>query len=190
MVANARVVLMERAEGTARAELAELLGDGRAAELEHVLRGRAERWAADLGQVHVHVADPERPRGVRDAVGRLFADGEGPVLVVWPELATWRPEHAEGALGDLADGCAVSFGAMFEGGFYLAAFAQPVAALLDLNDEAWQRSDPIALAADTARDANLAIGLLRTERGLRTPADVGALLADPLLDDELRSLLG
>ena len=102
----------------------------------------------------------------------LFAAGGGPVLVAWPELPRWRPEHAEGALGDLEDGCAVSFGPMFDGGFYLVAFAQPVPALLDLDDDAWLRSDPIALAADAARDAGLAIGLLRTERGLRTAADV------------------
>jgi hypothetical protein len=189
MVANARVVVMGRAEGIAHTGLAELLGDDRATALERVLRGRAEGWAAGVGQVHVHVAGPDGPRGLRDAVGGLFASGDEPVLVVWPELASWRAEHAEAALGDLGDGCAVSFGAMFDGGFYLVAFAQPVAALLELDDDAWISSDPIALAAEIARDSGLAIGLLRTERGLRGAADVGALLADPLLDDELRALL-
>ena len=109
------------------------------------------------------------------------------MLVVWPDLAAWRSDHAAGALDDLADGCALSLGPMFDGGFYLVAFARPVRALLELADDAWRRPDPIGLAADARPAASLAIGLLRTERGLRTPADVRALLADPLLDDELRA---
>ncbi len=73
---------------------------------------------------------------------------------------------------------------MFDGGFYLVAFARPVPALLALGDDAWQTPDPIGLAAQAAQASGFAIGLLRTERGLRQPADVSALLADPLLDDE------
>jgi hypothetical protein len=46
-----------------------------------------------------------------------------------------------------------------------------------------------ALIELTVRD-ELEVGLLRTQRGLRTPADVRALLADPMTDDELRGLLG
>ena len=78
------------------------------------------------------------------------------------------PDHATAALEDLADGCAISLGAMFDGGFYLLAFAQPVPALLERPDDAWQTRDPIGLAAEAAQRSGLAIGLLRTERGLRT----------------------
>lgn len=172
IAAGPRVVLMPAA------------GGGSAA-LEQELVGRAHRWADELAPGGVAVV----AGGVGEAVAGLFADGDGPVFVIWPELARWRSDHATGALDDLADDCALSLGPMFDGGFYLVAFAIPVPALLKLPDEAWYSRDPIGLAADVARHSGLAIGLLRTERGLRTPADVGALLADPLVDDELRGLL-
>ncbi len=173
---TARVVLMPAASG------------GRSGALERELLGRARRWAEEVASGAVSVA----VGGVGSAVGELFAAGGDPaepVLVAWPELVRWRREHAQDALEDLADGCDISLGPMFDGGFYLAAFARPVPALLELPDEAWQTPDPIGLAADTGRPARFAIGLLRPERGLRTPSDISALLADPLLDDDLRRLL-
>jgi hypothetical protein len=172
-VAGPRVVLMAAA-------------GGRPPALERELVGRARRWADELAPGGVVTA----PGGVGEAVAGLFADGEGPVLVVWPELVRWRTDHATGALDDLADDCEISVGPMFDGGFYLVAFARLVPVLVDLPDDAWQTRDPIGLAADAAQRSGLGIGLLRTERGLRTPADVSALLADPLVDDELRGLLG
>jgi hypothetical protein len=158
---------------------------GRPEPLEHELVGRAHRWADELAPDGVLPV----PGGLGEAVARLFAGGDGPVFVIWPELPRWRPEHAAGALDDLADDCALSVGPMFDGGFYLIAFARPVPGLLELPDDAWHSRDPIGLAADAAQRSGLAIGLLRTERGLRTTADVSALLADPLVDDELRGLL-
>jgi hypothetical protein len=172
-MAGARVVLMPAA-------------GGRPEPLEQELVGRARRWADEVAPGAVSQAS----HGVSEAVGTLFsAGGPGPVLVAWPELTHWRPDHATGALDDLADDCEISVGPMFDGGFYLVAFARPVVALLELPDDAWQSPDPIGLAADAARRSGQGIGLLRTERGLRTPADVSAFLADPLLDDHLRALL-
>ena len=171
-VAGPRVVLMPAA-------------GGRPEPLEQELDGRARRWADELAPGGVVPV----PGGIGQAVAALFADGDAPVVVIWPELTRWRPDHATGALDDLADDCALSVGPMFDGGFYLVAFAGPVPALLELPDDAWHSRDPIGLAADAAQRSGLAIGLLRTERGLRTSADVSALLADPLVDDELRGLL-
>jgi hypothetical protein len=173
IVAGPRVVLMPAAGGHPDA-------------LEQELVGRAHRWADTLAPDGVVPV----PGGMGEAVAGLFADGDGPVFVIWPELARWRSDHATGALDDLADDCALSLGPMFDGGFYLIAFARPVSALLELPDDAWHGRDPIGVAAEAAQSSGLAIGLLRTERGLRTPADVSALLADPLVDDELRGLLG
>jgi glycosyltransferase A (GT-A) superfamily protein (DUF2064 family) len=158
---------------------------GRPEALEHELVGRARRWADELAPGGVVPTSG----GVGEAVAGLFAGGDGPVLVVWPELASWRSDHATGALDDLANDCEISVGPMFDGGFYLVAFGRPVPALLGLPDDAWQTRDPIGLAADAAQRSGLGIGLLRTERGLHTPADVSALLADPLVDDGLRGLL-
>jgi hypothetical protein len=158
---------------------------GRPQPLERELLGRARRWADELAPGRVVQASG----GVGEAVAGLFDGGEGPVLVVWPELVRWRSDHATGALDDLADDCQISVGPMFDGGFYLVAFARLVPALVDLPDDAWQTRDPIGLAAAAAQRSGLGIGLLRTERGLRTAADVSAVLADPLVDDELRQLL-
>jgi hypothetical protein len=149
------------------------------------LAARARAWSGAVAPGAVS----EVSGGAGAAVSACFTDGDGPVLLVWPELVRWRPEHADGALGDLADGCEMSLGPLFDGGFYLVAFARPVESLLALPDDAWQTPDPIGLAAQAAQESGFAIGLLRTERGLRTPADVKALLADPLLDDGLRQLL-
>ncbi len=158
---------------------------GRPGALERELTGRARRWADEIAPDAVVPASS----GVGEAVMALFAGGDGPVLVVWPELARWRTDHTAGVLDDLGDGCVISVGPMFDGGFYLVAFAAPVPSLLELPDDTWQTRDPIGLAADAARSSGQAIGLLRTERGLRNAGDVKALLADPLLDDDLRRLL-
>jgi glycosyltransferase A (GT-A) superfamily protein (DUF2064 family) len=158
---------------------------GRPERLKQELVGRARRWADELAPGGVFPTSA----GVGECVAGLFAGGTGPVFVVWPELPRWRSDHATGALDDLADDCEISVGPMFDGGFYLVAFARPVPALVALPDDAWRTRDPIGLAADAAQRSGLGIGLLRTERGLRTPADVKALLADPLVDDRLRCLL-
>jgi hypothetical protein len=171
-VASPRIVLMAAA-------------GGRPEPLERELVERARRWADELAPGSVFSA----LGGVAEAVAGLFSGGGGPVVVIWPELVRWRPDHATGALDDLADDCELSVGPMFDGGFYLVAFARPVPSLLDLPDDAWQTRDPIGLAADAAQRSGRGIGLLRTERGLRTLADVSAVLADPLVDDELRGLL-
>jgi hypothetical protein len=47
----------------------------------------------------------------------------------------------------------------------------------------------MSAAIVAAREADLEVGLLRTERGLRQPEDLRALLADPLTDPEIRGLL-
>ena len=116
--------------------------------------------------------------------------GDGPVLVTWPELPVWRPQVAADALDDLAAGCGASLGPAFDGGLYLLAFARPSPALLALTDPDASRVDPINELIAEAREAGVELGILRTERALRSPADVRALLADPLTDGELRALLG
>jgi glycosyltransferase A (GT-A) superfamily protein (DUF2064 family) len=124
------------------------------------------------------------------AVARAWTEAEdGPLLVVWPDLPRWRAEHARSALDDLAAGCGVSVGPVFDGGFYLLALQRPVPSLFELAAEAWSSPDAMGLALDVIHRAGLETGLLRTERGLRRAADVRAALADPLLDPELRSIL-
>lgn len=200
--------------GAVRPELVELLGSDRCAALERALIVRAARWAADVAPGRVHVAYesagaadalrelagkgarlfPARgasvPERLTGAVARAWYEaGDGPLLVAWPDLPRWRAEHAGSALEDLADGCGVSVGPVFDGGFYLLALARPVPSLFELPADAWSSPDAMGLALAAVHHAGLVVGLLRAERGLRRAADVRAALADPLLDPELRSIL-
>ena len=171
-------------------DLTALLGADRLAALDRLLSARAATWAARIAPGRVRFA------GGRDgleqlsrAADALFDEYGGPVLVAWPELAEWRPDHAAAALGDLHAGCDFSLGPVFDGGFYLLALARPVPELADVSPDAWRSADALGVALGAAGQAGLEVGMLRAERGLRRAADVRAALADPLLDDELRALL-
>jgi glycosyltransferase A (GT-A) superfamily protein (DUF2064 family) len=209
------VLVMARAPRpeTARPALEPLLGPARCAELQAALVARACAWAAEVAPGAVHVgyepADagpelrsllgpdvslfPQNGPGISgrlaQASARLFAHGDGPVLIIWPDLAHWRRDHAVAALGDLSAGCDVALGPEFDGGFYMIGLAHPVRALFQLPEQAWRSPDAMSAAIVAARQADLEVGLLRTERGLRRPEDVRALLADPLTDREIRQLL-
>jgi glycosyltransferase A (GT-A) superfamily protein (DUF2064 family) len=172
----------------ARPELRELLGEERSDAVERLLVARAMEWCDALSDGRVSVArDGE---GVADAAQRV-ADGAGggPVLVVWPVLPRWRPEHAAAVLDDLAAGCEASVAPVFDGGLYLLALARLIPAVLALGSEAWDSPDVIGLVLAPINEAEAPVGLVRPERALRRAADVRAALADPLLDGELRSLL-
>ncbi|MGI8506552.1 MAG: DUF2064 domain-containing protein, partial [Solirubrobacteraceae bacterium] len=110
------------AGSAARSELALSLGPNRWAALQEILIGRAATWAAEVAPGAVHVAHEPADAGPRlrallgpgvqtfpqngagrggrlaNAAARAFASGHGPVLVVWPDLPSWRPEHAAGAI--------------------------------------------------------------------------------------------
>jgi glycosyltransferase A (GT-A) superfamily protein (DUF2064 family) len=178
-----------------------------------LLLRRAVDWASEAGAASVHVAyepasagrevraavDPEvevfasngaGPGGaLANAAVRAVTGHDDPLLIVWPELPCWRPDHASAALGDLADGCQVSLGPVFDGGFYLVALARPHSGLLSLPAATWRSAEAMGIALAAAHTAGIQAGLVRPERALRTPADLRAALADPLLDGELRAVL-
>jgi glycosyltransferase A (GT-A) superfamily protein (DUF2064 family) len=155
--------------------------------LRDVLMRRLLSWAGDVAPGGVLVAGPdERPA---DAGARAMDGVDGQLMIAWPDLARWRQEHAAGARGDLAAGCELSVGPVFDGGFYLVALAHPVAVLPTLPDDIWQSPDAMAIAFAAAHGAGFEAGMLRAERGLHSPEDVRAALADPLLDGELRRIL-
>jgi glycosyltransferase A (GT-A) superfamily protein (DUF2064 family) len=212
---GARVLLLARAPEAQphRPEVEALLGPARYVRLEQLLIERASAWAAEVAPGHVYVAcqpggdeSALRPlvgadvpvfaqvgdgvsRRLHGAVQRVFSEGEGPVLVAWPDLPHWRPAHMAGALGDLRAGCDVSVGPVFDGGFYLLALARLVPALFELPDDDWRSPGSMGRLLGVAHEAGLQPGLLRAERGMSRPADVRAALADPLLDDELAAVL-
>jgi glycosyltransferase A (GT-A) superfamily protein (DUF2064 family) len=209
------VLLMARAPraGTVRRALEPLLGPERCAALQAALISRAARWAGDVAPGAVHVGYepvdaegemrallgpevslfPQHGNGISgrlaQATARLFARGHGPVLIIWPDLPEWRPIHASSALADLEDGADLALGPQFDGGFYMVGIARPLAALMSLPEGVWRSPDAMSAAIVAAREAELEVGLLRAERGLRRPEDVRAALADPLTDPEIRAIL-
>jgi glycosyltransferase A (GT-A) superfamily protein (DUF2064 family) len=184
------------------AGLYEQLGQDRADRLDELLLGRARAAASAVGASALHEVRPatettnawpasEEPESLGAVVGRVWPGDRaaGPLLVLWPDLPRWRPAHLDAALSDLAEGCDLSLGPVFDGGFYLLALARPLPGLLELPAESWRRPDAMPMTLALAAKGDVEAGLLRAERALRTPADVAAALADPLLDQDLRTLL-
>jgi uncharacterized protein len=174
-----------------------VLGPERATALAALLRARALAAAeavAPRGEPNADSAAgrADLPVVLRAAADRVWSDSEdaGPLLLLWPDLPRWRPAHVEAALSDLAIGCDLAIGPVFDGGFYLLGLARPLPSLLELDSETWQSPDAMALTLAVAARGGVEAGLLRAERALRTAGDVAAALADPLLDEELRLLLG
>lgn len=176
--------------------LAERLGVQRAADLDAVLHARALAAAEALSPAAVRVAGPlgtgNAPSELAAAVAQAWPGSgvEGPLIILWPDLPRWRSAHLAAALSDLADGCDVALGPVFDGGFYLLALSRPIPGLLELPPDAWHSPDAMGMTFALAVKDGVTAGLLRAERALRTAADVAAALADPLLDGQLRDLLG
>jgi glycosyltransferase A (GT-A) superfamily protein (DUF2064 family) len=190
-----------------------MLGRERCAVLQVALIERAAAWARAVAPGALHVAHeppdagpelralfgpevavfPQNGDGIAgrlaDATARVFGHNDGPVLIIWPELPCWRPEHATGALGDLENGCDVALGPVIDGGFYLIAIARPLPMLFSLPEQAWRSPDVMAIAIAAAQKAGLEVGILRVERALQRPDDVRAALADPLLPANLATIL-
>jgi hypothetical protein len=193
--AGATVLLMARAarRGEALPELESMLGAERCVTLQVALDERVQAWAREVSSEPVQ-ACPEDGQSVAarlaQATAGLFADGAGPLLIVWPDLLRWRGDHASGALDDLQHGCDLSLGPVFDGGLYLLAIARPLPELFALPEQTWRNPDAMMVALAAARHAGLQIGILRSERALHRPADVRAALADPLLAAELTAIIG
>jgi glycosyltransferase A (GT-A) superfamily protein (DUF2064 family) len=213
------VLIFARAprRGTVRLALEPLLGSDGAVRAHAALLVHAVNWARGLDPDGLYLAYepadagpemaallgeglisfPQVGEGIagrfRHAVGRVFEDQSGPVLIAWPDLATLAPAHGEMALADLAAGADVVLGPVFDGGFYLLGLARPLPQLFGLAEQAWRSTSAVGLVlASALRDSRppLDVGVLRVERAIHRPADVRAALADPLLNPLLARALG
>lgn len=185
MTALGAALLVEETAPTP--ELVALLGSDRAARVQAELVAQATGWARALDARSFHTATSEAALPAQ--IDSILAGVDGPLLVIWPRLPRLRPEHSQGALGDLQAGCDLVFGPIVDGGFYLFGLSRPAPDVLRLLEEGFETvpGTPGALAA--AAEAGLELGYLRPERGLRSHDDVEAALADPLTSRELRRLL-
>lgn len=212
---SAAVLLMARAprRGEVRRALEPVLGPDGCVRLQATLLSQASGWAQAVAPGSVYVAHdppdaarelrgllgdavslfPQSGDGIADrvqnAAARVFKHHDGPLLVAWPDLPQLRAEHASAALGDLDAGCDVTFGPVIDGGFYLIGIGRPLPELFALPEQDWRSPDVMVIGLAAAREAGLQIGVLRAERGLHRPADVRAVLADPLLRPEFGRIL-
>jgi len=210
------VLIMARAarRGEVRRALEPLLGVDGAVALHAALLVQTLVWATQVAGEHVYIAHepadagpefrallgsgvhlfPQNGEGiarrVADAVARVYSHVTAPILVVWPDLPQLRPEHAQAALSDLADGADLVLGPTFEGGFYLVGLSRPLSWLFELPEQFWRSADGFGAAFTAANAARHEVGLLRPERALHRPADVRALLADPTIPAPLAKALG
>ena len=193
-----------------RASLDPLLGRSAVARLDAVLLRRAAAWAARAtpGAAFVALApgagdDAAPVAGVEcfaasgttaaerlaAAVQQVFAAGCAPVIVVRPDFPRLGDYHAHAALEDLRDGCDVVLGVAVGGGLYLLGMAEPQPRLFalaggDEDGETTRRN-----AREVTEGLELEVGMLHYERALVGPADVLALLADPLAPEDVTQAL-
>jgi glycosyltransferase A (GT-A) superfamily protein (DUF2064 family) len=165
-----------------QAELAPLVGgESRVRSIEALLQRRALDWA------RIVAGDGAVVEAATELAAAVAPDR--PTLIVWAELPVWLPETGAAALGDLAAGCSVAIGPLFDGPLYLLALAEPIPELLALGEQPWHGVQALTRVFGVVEERQLEVGLLRAERGLRRPDDVSALRADPLTDGELREML-
>lgn len=197
--------------GRCKTRLEPLLGPGGCARLQRGLIAHTLAFARAVGDV-VLAYDPEDAEAEMAAVAGeevvllpqrgdglgerlahasadVLAERSGPLLVVGTDMPRLGSFHAEGALGDLAEGYDAAVGPALDGGYYLIALARPLPALFALPAAAWGGPEVLARTLELAREAGLAVGMLRPERDLDTPADARAALADPLYPPEIAALL-
>jgi rSAM/selenodomain-associated transferase 1 len=213
--AGPAVLVMAKAPraGECKTRMEPLLGPEGCARLQAALTQRAAAWALEVAPGAAFVA--YTPEGALDemvelvppgtdlflqegghlgerlaaATARVLGVHDGPVLVIGTDLPTLLPAHAEAALDDLQNGCDVSFGPAFDGGYYLVALARDLPAVFALPADAWGGAQVFELSLRAAAIAGLQFGMLRAERDLDTPADARAALADPSFPADIAELL-
>jgi glycosyltransferase A (GT-A) superfamily protein (DUF2064 family) len=210
------VLIMARAprRGEVRRALEPMIGADACLALQAALIVQTVSWARKLGPRVINIAHdppdaasemrrligadvvlfPQNGDGITgrlaDGAARVFARGPGPLLIVWPDLPRLQRTHAQAALDDLASGCDVVLGPVCDGGLYMVAISRPMSKLFELPESTWRGADAMSLALAAANQARLHVGLLRVERALHRPADVRAVLADPVLQGGFARLLG
>jgi glycosyltransferase A (GT-A) superfamily protein (DUF2064 family) len=157
---------------------------GAGGELGAALTARAVAWGEAVGEVRVLEGAPSHA-----AIARAVGDHAGPVLVVAGDQPRLSAFHADAALHDLSDGADLAVGPALDGGRYLLALTALRPGGRELPAELWDADAGMETTLRLAGEAGLEVGLLRPERGLRTPDDVRAARADPLFPPEIAALL-
>lgn len=123
------------------------------------------------------------------ATATVLALRPGPLVIIGTDCPVLGPRHVWAATKQLADGCDVSYGPAYDGGYYLVALAAPAPQLFDLPASVWGGPEVLEQSLAAATAAGLTVGVLDPERDLDTPADAAAAVADPRLPGDIARLL-
>lgn len=138
------------------------------AGLHGLLVERAVQWGERLGAgTSVHASSEE--------AAAAAAPG-GVTVVVWADTPRLGEVHAQGVRSDLEAGMELVVAPALDGSVYLVAMSDARPALIG---PGFQR------VLELAAELSLKTGMLRHERRLSSPEDARALIADPLLGDDL-----
>ena len=157
-------------------QLAPLIGEDGCARLRDVLCRRAMAVAREFA-------------GGAVVVGELPPEGAPRAFVVSADVPRLSVAHLASAALDLDDGADASFGSTLDGGSYLLAMREARADLMAHGPGGTPGPAGMAHAFAVAQQTGVEIGLIRMERRLRDPADAAAMLADPLLPEDVRRAL-
>ena len=215
MTLGAAVLIMAKAPrpGTVKTRLAPLLGDQGCVELQRALishtvsvacsaapettflayapaDARAE-LAADIAPAIGLIPQVDGHLGERlgAAVDQVEAAHPGPIVVIGTDIPMLCGGHLRATCDRLASGDDVVLGPACDGGYYLIAVSRSQPAVFDIDSELWGGPEVLAATMARCRAHQLRVGLLDTLRDLDTPSDAIALVQDPSLPTELRSLL-
>jgi hypothetical protein len=122
-------------------------------------------------------------------VDELPGEGTPRAFVISADVPRLTVAHLACAAIDLDDGAGASFGSTLDGASYLLAMREARGDLMRHGPGGETGPAGMAHAFAVAQQAGVEIGLIRMERRLRDPTDARAMLADPLLPADVRSVL-
>ncbi len=212
---NVGLLVMAKAPqpGRTKTRLEPLLGPEGCARLQAALIGRAASLAARAatggaflaytpaaaGQTMRRLVPagtttfPQRGDHLGDrltaATATVMALRPGPLVIIGTDCPVLGPGHVRAAATQLGDGCDVSYGPAYDGGYYLVALAAPAPQLFDLPVSAWGGPEVLEQSLAAATAAGLTVGMLDPERDLDTATDAAAAVTDPRLPGNIARLL-
>ena len=206
----ALVMAREPVPGRCKTRLQPLLGPYGCARLQTALLRHAAAWAATVapGAAYLAIDPPGAAPGVdgvrvfaqegedfgarlANAAAHVFAEHEGPLLLVGTDLPVLGAAHATEALAALARGADVVLGPAADGGYWLIGLRARADAAFALPVHEWGGPGVLELSVAAAADAGLAVSVLGSEEhDLDVPADAAHALADPRTPAVIRAALG
>lgn len=213
MAVSALVMAKAPRPGAVKTRLEPLLGAEGCARLQAALIRVACRWAAEVApggayvaygpadadesELRAHVPDEVRllPEGhgdlgdrLAEATTRVLRERAQPLLVVGTDMPALTRAHAREAEAVLRGGADVVFGPALDGGYWIAGLARPLPEVFGLGS-AWGGPTVLERSLERAREADLRVELLGTQRDLDDAADARALAARDGLAPEVSEIL-